>query len=128
MRRTTAKTAKDQKTSSRAISHEGRDHVHVSSARFHAEQEDKSRRLRTVNATPDREETSFRRAYISGTVVVGHPPKNRVDGAGRQRRTSASSTHSCGPAPLLYEDYVYGRLKTTAVLPSWPCVATPSLR
>jgi hypothetical protein len=35
------------------------------------------------------------------------PPKNRVDGAGRQRRTSASSTHSCGPVPLLYEDYVH---------------------
>jgi hypothetical protein len=28
MRRTTTKTAKDQKTSSRAVSHEGRDHVH----------------------------------------------------------------------------------------------------
>jgi hypothetical protein len=128
MRRTTNKTAKDQKTSSRAVSREGRDHVHVSSARFRAEQEDKSRRLRTVHATHDREETSFRRACISGTVVVGHPPKNRVDGAGRQRRMSASSTNSCGPAPLLYEDYVYGRLKTTAVLPPWPCVATPSPR
>jgi hypothetical protein len=50
MRRTTAKTAKDQKTSSRAVSREGRDHVHVSSARFRAKQEDKSRRLRTVHA------------------------------------------------------------------------------
>jgi hypothetical protein len=52
MRRTTTKTAKYQKTSSRAVSHEGRDHVHVSSARFRAEQEDKSRRLRTIHATP----------------------------------------------------------------------------
>jgi hypothetical protein len=38
-----------------------------------------------------------------------------MDGVGRQRRTSASSTHSCGPAPLLYEDYVYRKLKTTAI-------------
>jgi hypothetical protein len=53
MRRTTTKTTKDQKTSSRAISHDGRDHVHVSSVRFRAEQEDKSRRLRTIHATPD---------------------------------------------------------------------------
>jgi hypothetical protein len=58
MRRTTAKTAKEQKTSSRAISREGRDHVHVSSARFHAEQEDNGRRPRTAHATPDREETT----------------------------------------------------------------------
>jgi hypothetical protein len=43
------------------------------------------------------------------------PPKNRVDGAGRQRRTSASSTHSYGPAPLLYEDYIHRRLKTIAI-------------
>jgi hypothetical protein len=64
MRRTTVKTAKDQKTSSRAVSREERDHVHISSVRFHAEQEDKSRRLRIVHATPDREETSFRRACI----------------------------------------------------------------
>jgi hypothetical protein len=64
MRRMTAKTAKDQKTSSRAASHEGRDHVLVSSVCFRAEQEDKSRRLRIVHATPDREETSFRRACI----------------------------------------------------------------
>jgi hypothetical protein len=64
MRRTTTKTTKNQKTSSRAISHEGRDHVHISSACFRAEQEDKSRRLRTVHTTADREETSFRRACI----------------------------------------------------------------
>jgi hypothetical protein len=64
MRRMTTKIAKNQKTSSRAISHEGRDHVHVSSAHFRVEQEDKSRRLRTVHATPDREESSFRRACI----------------------------------------------------------------
>jgi hypothetical protein len=52
MRRTTAKTTKDQKTSSRAISREGMDHIHVSSVRFCAEQEDEDRRLRTIHATP----------------------------------------------------------------------------
>jgi hypothetical protein len=128
MRRMTAKTAKDQKTSSGAISHEGRDHIHVSSTHFRAEQEDKSRRLRTVHATPDREETNFRHACIKRHSGCWPPPKNRVDGAGRQRRTSASSSHSYGPAPLLYEDYVHRRIKTTAVLPPWPCVATPSPR
>jgi hypothetical protein len=59
-----SKTAKDQKTSSRAVSREGKDHIHVSSACFRAEQEDKSRRLRTVHATPDREETNFHRVCI----------------------------------------------------------------
>jgi hypothetical protein len=59
MRRTTAKTAKDQKTSSRAISREGRDHVHVGSVCFHAEQEDKSRRLHTVHATPTGRRLAF---------------------------------------------------------------------
>jgi hypothetical protein len=59
MRRTTTKTANDQKTSSRAVSHEGRAHIHISSTRFYAEQEDKGRRPRTVHATPDREETNF---------------------------------------------------------------------
>jgi hypothetical protein len=52
MRRTMAKTAKDRKTSSRSISREGRYHVHVSSVRFRAEQEDKSKRLHKVHATP----------------------------------------------------------------------------
>jgi hypothetical protein len=51
MRRTTAKTTKDQKNSSRGISHEGMDHIHVSSVRFCAEQEDEDRRLRTIPAT-----------------------------------------------------------------------------
>jgi hypothetical protein len=74
MRRTTAKTTKDQKTSSRAVSREGRDHVHISSVCFRAEQEDKSRRLRTVHATPDREETSFRRAYIKRHSGCWPPP------------------------------------------------------
>jgi hypothetical protein len=40
MRRTTTKTAKDQKTSSRAPAVEERKYAHVSSARLHAEQED----------------------------------------------------------------------------------------
>jgi hypothetical protein len=59
MRRTMAKTTKDQKTSSRAVSREGRDHVHVSSVRFRAEQEDKSRRLCTVHATPTGRRPAF---------------------------------------------------------------------
>jgi hypothetical protein len=50
MRRTTTKTAKDQKTSSRAVSREGRDHVHV------------------------REETSFRHAYIKRHSGCWPPP------------------------------------------------------
>jgi hypothetical protein len=74
MRRTTVKTAKDQKTSSRAVSCEERDHVHVSSVRFRAKQEDKSRRLRTVHATPDREETSFRCACIKRHSGCWPPP------------------------------------------------------
>jgi hypothetical protein len=74
MRRTMTKTAKDQKTSSRAVSREGRDHIHVSSARFRAEQEDKSRRLRTVHATPDREEINFRRACIKRHSGCWPPP------------------------------------------------------
>jgi hypothetical protein len=40
MRRMTMETAKDQKTSSRAPAGEERDQVHVSSARWRAEQED----------------------------------------------------------------------------------------
>jgi hypothetical protein len=84
MRRTTTKTAKDRKTSSQAFSREGRDHVHVSLARFRVEQEYKSRRLRTVHATPNREETSFCRSCIKRhSGCWPPPPKNRVDGAGR---------------------------------------------
>jgi hypothetical protein len=44
MRRTTVETAKDQKTSSRAPAGEERDHVHVSSACWRAEQEDKGQK------------------------------------------------------------------------------------
>jgi hypothetical protein len=40
MRRMMTKTAKDQKTSSRAPAGEGRDHVHVSLAHLRVEQED----------------------------------------------------------------------------------------
>jgi hypothetical protein len=74
MRRTTTKTAKDQKTSSRASSHGERDHVHISSTRLRAEQEDKGRRLRTAHATPDREETNFRHAYIKRHSGCWPPP------------------------------------------------------
>jgi hypothetical protein len=44
MRRTMVETAKDQKTSSRAPAGEERDQVHVSSARWRAEQEDKGQK------------------------------------------------------------------------------------
>jgi hypothetical protein len=74
MRRTTTKTAKDQKTSSRAGSREGRDHIHISSALFRAKQEDKSRRVRTIHATPDREETNFRHACIKRHNGCWPPP------------------------------------------------------
>jgi hypothetical protein len=74
MRRTMAKTTKDQKASSRAVSREGRDHVHVSSAHFRAEQEDKGRRLRTTHATPNREETNFCQACIKRHSGCWPPP------------------------------------------------------
>jgi hypothetical protein len=74
MRRTTAKTTKDQKASSRAVSHEGRDHVHVSSARFRAEQEDKGRRPLIAHATLDKEETNFRHACIKRHSGCWPPP------------------------------------------------------
>jgi hypothetical protein len=74
MRRTMTKTAKDQKTSSRASAGEGRDHAHVSSTRLHAEQEDKGRRPRTTHATPDREETNFCHAYIKRHIGYWPPP------------------------------------------------------
>jgi hypothetical protein len=66
--------AKDQKTSSRAIPREGKDYIHVSLARFCAKQEDKGRRLRTVHATPDREETNFRHACIKLHSGCWPPP------------------------------------------------------
>jgi hypothetical protein len=68
------KTAKDQKTSSRASAGEERDHVHVSSAHLRAEQEDKGRTPRTVHATPDREETNFHRVYIKLCGGCWPPP------------------------------------------------------
>jgi hypothetical protein len=74
MRRTTTKTAKDQKTSSRAVPHEGKDHIHVSSAHLRAEQEDKGRRPRTTHATPNREETNFCHAYIKRHSGCWPPP------------------------------------------------------
>jgi hypothetical protein len=74
MRRTTAKTTKDQKVSSRAISREGRDHVHISLACFRAEQEDKGRRPLTTHATPDREETNFCHACIKRHSGCWPPP------------------------------------------------------
>jgi hypothetical protein len=87
------------------------------------------RRPRTSHATPDREETNFCCAYPKRhSGCWPPPPKNSVDGAGRQRKSSASSTHSGGLAPLLYKDHVHGRIESTVVLPPWSCVATPSPR
>jgi hypothetical protein len=74
MRRTTTKTAKDQKTSSRAPTGEGRDHVHISPVRLHAEQEDKGRRPRTAHATSDREETNFLHVCIKQHGGCWPPP------------------------------------------------------
>jgi hypothetical protein len=74
MRRMTTETAKDQKTSSQAVPREGKDHIHASSARLRAEQEDKGRRLRTAHATPDREETNFRHACIKRHSGCWPPP------------------------------------------------------
>jgi hypothetical protein len=54
MRRTTTKTAKDQKASLRGVPHEGKDQIYASSARSSVEQEDKDGRLRTAHATPTR--------------------------------------------------------------------------
>jgi hypothetical protein len=129
MRRTTAKTAKDQKTSSRAPAGEERDQVRVSSAHLRAEQEDKGQktayRPRYSQQGGDQLSPCLHKA---AQWLLATPPKNSVDGAGCQRKTSASSTHFGGPAPLLCEDYVHGRIESTAVLPPWPCVATPSPR
>jgi hypothetical protein len=74
MRRTTTKTTKDQKTPSRAPAGEGRDHIHISSARLRAEQEDKGRRPRTTHATLDREETNFHHACIKRHSGCWPPP------------------------------------------------------
>jgi hypothetical protein len=129
MRRTTTKTAKDQKTSSRAPAGEERDHIHNSSARWRAEQEDKRQKTAYHPRYPRQGGDQLLLCLPKAAQwLLATPPKNSVDGARRQRKTSASSTHSDGPAPLLYEDYVHGRIVSTAVLPPWPCVATPSPR
>jgi hypothetical protein len=74
MRRTMTKTAKDQKTSSRASAGEGRDHVHVSSARLCAEQEDEGQKTAYRPRYPDREETNFCRACIKQNSGCWPPP------------------------------------------------------
>jgi hypothetical protein len=110
VRRTMTEIAKDQKTSSRAllVRREGMptsaQHVCVQSKKT------MGGRPRTSHATPDREETNFRCACLKRHSGYWQPPKNSVDGAGRQGRTSASSTHSYGLAPLPYEDHVYRRV------------------
>jgi hypothetical protein len=47
MRRTTIKTAKDQKTSSRGVPHEGKDHIHVSSTHSRV-----SKKIRMEDSVP----------------------------------------------------------------------------
>jgi hypothetical protein len=105
------KTAKDQKPSSQAPAGEERDHVHVSSACWRAEQEDKGQKTACSPRYPRQGGDQLSLCLPKAAQwLLATPPKNSVDGAGRQKKTSASSTHSGGPAPLLYEDYVYGRL------------------
>jgi hypothetical protein len=110
VRRTTTKTAKDQKTSSRAplVRREGTPtsapHVFMRSKKI------TGRRPRTAHATSDRKETNFRCACLKRRSGSWPPSLNiawMVQGT--RGRTSASSTHSCGPAPLPYEDQVYRR-------------------
>jgi hypothetical protein len=111
MRRTTVETAKDQKTSSRAPTGEEMNHVHVSSARWRAEQEDKGQKTAYRPCYPRQGGDQLSLCLPKAAQwLLATPPKNSVDGAGRQRKTSASSTHSGGPAPILYEDYVHGRM------------------
>jgi hypothetical protein len=111
MRRTTVETTKDQKTSSRPPTGEERDHVHVSSARWRAEQEDKGQKTVYRPRYPRQEGDQLSLCLPKAALwLLATPPKNSADGAGRQRKTSASSTHSGGPVPLLYEDYVHGRM------------------
>jgi hypothetical protein len=83
MRRTSTKTAKDQKASLRGVPHERKDQIYASSACSNAEQEDKDRRQRTAHATPTRGRPAPSVPAQSYRVVVDHPPKNRVDGVGR---------------------------------------------
>jgi hypothetical protein len=54
MRRTTTKTAKDQKASLRGVPREGKEQICASSARSSVEREDKDGRWRTSHATPTR--------------------------------------------------------------------------
>jgi hypothetical protein len=54
MRRTTTKTAKDQKASWRGVPREGKDQIYASSERSSNEREDKNGRGRTAHATPTR--------------------------------------------------------------------------
>jgi hypothetical protein len=111
MRRTTVETAKDQKTSSRAPAGEERDHVHVSSACWHAEQKDKGQKITYYPRYPRRGGDQLSLCLPKAAQwLLATPPKNSVDGAGHRRKTSASSTHSGGPAPLLYEDYFHGKM------------------
>jgi hypothetical protein len=81
-------TTKDQKTSSRGTPHEGRDQIYASSA-----QSCVGERIRPADGVPpmlhQQGGDQLCRAYIKLCGGCCLPPKNRVDGAGCQRRTSA---------------------------------------
>jgi hypothetical protein len=104
-------TAKDQKTSSRAPAGEERRYAHVSLAHFHAEQEENGQKTAYRPRYPRQGGDQLSLCLPKAAQwQLSTPPKYSVDGAGRQRRMPASSTHSCGPAPLPYEDQVYRRV------------------
>jgi hypothetical protein len=74
MRRTTVKTAKDQKPSSRAPAGEKRD-TSTSAQRVGVQSKKiKDRRLGTAHAIPDREETNFRCACLKRHSGCWPPP------------------------------------------------------
>jgi hypothetical protein len=83
MRRTTAETAKDQKTSSRAPAGEERDQVHVSSARWRAEQEDEGQKTAYRPRYPRQGGDKLSLCLPKAAQwLLATPPKNSVDGAG----------------------------------------------
>jgi hypothetical protein len=74
VRRTTTETAKDQKTSSRALLVR-RGSTSTSAQRVCVQSKKiAGRRPRTAHATPDREETNFRRACIKRHSGSWPPP------------------------------------------------------
>jgi hypothetical protein len=83
------KTAKDQKTSSRGVPHEGKDQIRANSAHSGFEREDKVERWHTGHATPIRGRPASACLHKAVRWLLNTPRKNRVDGAGRQGRMLA---------------------------------------